>query len=197
MYNYVDKYAIPEEKIINIENSLRQKLNFPSTVKIPAITTGILINTIYDYNTSNLTYIKDHPVLQTFHYPDRIYYHGGSAEPLGANIFEINTQARPYDINNYYTNGNFGLYQSYSGPFCSSVKLITDLSIITNSKTVYNYYEVNEWGTPLLKGYFLGSNLFIYNTSPNPIEVYDYHTYNYLIPMAERPLYNYTGPIYS
>ena len=96
MYNYVDKYAIPEEKIINIENSLRQKLNFPSTVKIPAITTGILINTIYDYNTSNLTYIKDHPVLQTFHYPDRIYYHGGSAEPLGANIFEINTQARPY-----------------------------------------------------------------------------------------------------
>jgi len=197
MYNYVDKYSIPEEKITNIENSLRQKLNFPSTVKIPAITTGMLINTIYDYNTSNLTYIKDHPVLQTLLYPGRVYYHGGSAALLGTNIFEINTQARPYDVNNYYINGNFGFYLSYSGTFCSSVRLITDLSIIENSKTVYNYYEVNEWGTPLLKGYFLGNSLFIYNTSPNPIEVYDYYTYNYLIPTTDRPLYNYTGPIYS
>lgn len=174
-YNYVDKYKISDKQLTQIENVIRYKKSIFGL--IPTLLTDYYINTIYN-NTdlSSFTYLKGNPVL--CHY----------AQGITDNYYK----SIPYYNNFWFTNVDLTKQMSVGLG-------INQYFLLSSQSDCYNweenrayYFEANEWGTPLIKGYIYNRNAYLYNTSPNAIEVSNAYIYN-MINADQRPLFVYTG----
>ena len=173
-YNYVDKYKISDKQLTQIENAIRYKKSISEL--IPTLLTDYHINTIYNnIDISNFTYLKGNPVL--------CHYGQGQVDSQGSSSY-----IQPH----WFTNVNLNKMMLESSG-------IGQYFLISSQSDCYNleqnrayYFEANEWGTPLIKGYIYGANAYLYNTSINAIEVSNSFIYN-RINAAQRPLFIYTG----
>lgn len=174
-YNYVDKYKISDKQLTQIENAIRYKKSISGL--IPTLLTDYHINTIYN-NTdiSNFTYLKGNPVLT--------YYGQGVVDAQYKN-------GSPYN-QFFFTNVDLTRNMTVGLGINQYFLLSTPLDCYNMEQNRSYYFEANEWGTPLIKGYIYGNNAYIYNTTLNSIEVSNSFVYN-LINADQRHLFVYTG----
>jgi len=173
---YQEIYKITDTELKKIEDAIRFKKNYPSSYLIPTASTDYFINTLVT-NQDIASYINTfpYPVLK----PHSVFYYGVDSLPIMNNPFHnYNTV-----LGDSLISGQIHLLNSYLQ--CYNLE--------------YNhafYFEANEIGTPLIKGYFWNGNTYLYNTSPNPIVVYNNWQYNNIV-VEDRSSFilNYFTPI--